>query len=269
MNRFRIYSATFIIAFSTLSIEIALSRLLSVISFYHLAFFAVSTAMLGMTAGAVMVYLKPWKFVKENISGSMAKACFGFALSVPFSTFMICIIPLSTEFSLMKSFAIFVLTVSCSIPFYFSGIIISAVLTKYELPINKLYASDLVGAAFGCLFVLAGLEFFDAQSLIILTGAFPILAGFLYGKNLLSKKRLWLSIILLVVLVSSSLLNMFTHNGIKPLVVKGRFENNNNILIERWNSFSRVVVNNGGLNVPRPGDPVLLLPLVNSHFNMK
>ena len=55
----KIYAGTFFIAAASLALEVAITRLLSVITWYHLAFFAVSAAMLGMTAGATTVYLKP------------------------------------------------------------------------------------------------------------------------------------------------------------------------------------------------------------------
>ncbi len=48
-----IYIGTFLISFTSLALEVTITRLLSVITFYHLAFFAVSIAMLGMTVGAV------------------------------------------------------------------------------------------------------------------------------------------------------------------------------------------------------------------------
>jgi len=43
----------FLTTLSTLTLEILDTRLLSVITWYHLSFFAVSTAMFGMAAGAV------------------------------------------------------------------------------------------------------------------------------------------------------------------------------------------------------------------------
>ena len=48
-----VYAGLFLIALSSLAIQIILVRLLSVITWYHLAFFSISTAMLGMTVGAV------------------------------------------------------------------------------------------------------------------------------------------------------------------------------------------------------------------------
>src|SRR3990172_10426326 len=150
-NRFNIYLGTFVIAFSTLALEISLARLLSVMMWYHLAFFAVSTAMLGMTAGATTVYLKPKWFNKDNLNASLAKSCLAYSVSVPVSLILLCLINVNTGFSNMKFFALLVITFCCALPFYFSGIAVTAVLTKHELPIGKLYASDLLGASLGCL----------------------------------------------------------------------------------------------------------------------
>ncbi len=62
-----VYAGVFLIAFATLVFEVTLTRLLSVITWYHLAFFAVATAMLGMTAGAIRVYLDPRRYCRERI----------------------------------------------------------------------------------------------------------------------------------------------------------------------------------------------------------
>ena len=77
----RIYLGTFLIALVTLAVEIALLRLLSSISWYHLAFFAISTAMLGMTAGSVTVYLRQDLFSGTNLNMALARACVGFAFA--------------------------------------------------------------------------------------------------------------------------------------------------------------------------------------------
>lgn len=144
---FNVYAGTFLIAFSTLALEVTLARLLSVVSFYHLAFFAVSAAMLGMTAGAVTVYLKPNSFSASNIYKNTAASCLLYSISVPIALSVIYLVPMGLVFSFTKVLIFILITAACSLPFYFSGIVISAVLTKYDLPIGKLYASDLLGAS--------------------------------------------------------------------------------------------------------------------------
>ena len=56
-RRLPFLSAVFLITFSILIFQIAQTRILSVITWYHLAFIAISVAMLGMTVGAVWLYL--------------------------------------------------------------------------------------------------------------------------------------------------------------------------------------------------------------------
>ena len=45
-------------SFAALLLELALTRLFSVVLFYHFAFLAISIALLGLGAGGVFAYLK-------------------------------------------------------------------------------------------------------------------------------------------------------------------------------------------------------------------
>jgi hypothetical protein len=55
-RRVRFYMALGLVAAATLMLQIIETRIISVISWYHLAFFVISIAMFGLTAGAVFVY---------------------------------------------------------------------------------------------------------------------------------------------------------------------------------------------------------------------
>jgi len=63
----------FLTTFSTLAVEIIDTRFLSVASWYHLSFFAVSTAMFGMAAGAVRVYLGGDAFAGDAAPMALAR----------------------------------------------------------------------------------------------------------------------------------------------------------------------------------------------------
>ncbi len=237
-----VYIGIFFISLATLAYEITLTRLLSVIAWYHLAFFAVSTAMLGMTAGATTVYLKPNWFTKNKLDVSIAKSCLAYSLAIPVSLVMLCFTPLVFTRPIPSLFLLLETTFICTLPFYFSGIAITSVLTKHEFPIAKLYASDLFGASLGCLFVLAGLEILDAPSLILLCGAVAILAvfSFTWHNHSFKLRRLawlWLGILILLVIIK-----LYTPYGIRPFVIKGLLQNPNQYIFEKWNSFSRIVV---------------------------
>jgi len=242
----KIYAGTFVIAFATLALEVALTRLLSVVTWYHLAFFAISSAMLGMTAAAVRVYLGSAAFAPDQLDRRLRDACTGFAVVVPLSLIVLCRLPLSLVPSLQTLAALFAATLACALPFYFSGIAITAVLTKHPLPVTRVYAADLIGASMGCLFVLFGLEVLDVPSLILLCAALGALAGLFFGHGLEDRRGRRLTLAVVVLLTAGTAVNASVPYGIQPRIVKGRQENPRDYLLQRWNSFSRIAVQEGG-----------------------
>ena len=240
-----VYLGMFLIAFSTLALEITLVRLLSVVTWYHLAFFSISTAMLGMTAGAVRVYLKQEIFSGDNKARELTKACLHFSLAVPFTLILLCILPIGLYKSILSPITILIATLACSLPFYFSGIVVTTLLTKYRLPIGKLYASDLAGASLACLFVLGGLEIFDAPSLILLCSALGALAGICFAIRSSSHRLTQVSMGCVIIFSIIAVVNSRTSFGIRPIHVKGKLEKQrlqDTFILEKWNSFSRVIM---------------------------
>ena len=65
-------AGVFLITFSVLVFQIVQTRILSVIAWYYLAFFAISVAMLGMTIGAVWVYLRRDRFRPDRLASVLS-----------------------------------------------------------------------------------------------------------------------------------------------------------------------------------------------------
>lgn len=237
-----VYAGTFLIAFAVLALEITLTRLLSVVAWYHLAFFVIATAMLGMTAGAIAVYLRPRRFAPDRLAEAVGGTCLRFALAVPVTLIALCMLPLVIDKSLMCLFVLLAATAACSLPYYFAGMAVSAVLTKSKLPIGRLYASDLIGASAGCLFVLGGLEVLDAPSLILLCGAVGALAAAAFAWRAPSARPRTVALAAFLLLGVLAAGNAASSRFIRPLCVKGRVLPAAFYKMERWNSFSRVAV---------------------------
>lgn len=256
-----VYLGLFFTAFSMLALEVSFVRLLSVTTWYHLSFFAISTAMLGMTAGAIHVYLRPDAFSRDRIEKSISANAILLVFSIPLTLTLLCLVPLSLYKSVLSVLALFITTAACALPYYFAGTIISAVLTKYDRPMGRLYASDLLGASLGCLFVLAGLEIIDTPSLILLCSATSAFGGicFSWNKSLIRYRRICIS--LMVIFAAAGISNSLSTAGIRPLIVKGwRFELAMNYLMDRWNSFSRVAVYHMKYEAPQYWGPSPLAP---------
>jgi spermidine synthase len=237
-----IYVGTFLLALAILALEITLTRILSVTTYYHLAFLAISTAMLGMTAAATKIFLNPKHFSVERLETNLGRACFGFALAAPVSLVLLCLIPVELISSVMSLLGLLCVTAACTLPFYFAGIAITLVLTKSSLPIGFIYASDLVGAALGCLLVLVGLEFLDAPSLILLCAALGAAAGVVYLWSTPRRGLRTMNMAAAIALTAMTFINAQSSSFIRPLVVKGKIQPATKYALERWNSFSRVAV---------------------------
>src|SRR6202051_2516769 len=62
-------------SFSALLLELALTRLFSVVLFYHFAFLAISIALLGLGAGGVFAYLLKRRLSKVTTRALAARLC--------------------------------------------------------------------------------------------------------------------------------------------------------------------------------------------------
>src|SRR5208283_512850 len=67
--------AVALMSFSALLLELGLTRLFSVVLFYHFAFLAISIALLGLGAGAVFAFLQREWLGQWTISGLGATLC--------------------------------------------------------------------------------------------------------------------------------------------------------------------------------------------------
>lgn len=263
------YSGLFILSAATLALEIAMVRLLSVTTWYYLAFFAISTAMLGLTSGAVYVYLRPPAREAEGVDRALARAAAGFSLSVPVTLILLCLLPLPITRSVMTLFAALATGLVAALPFFFTGIATTIALTRTTLPVGRMYAADLAGAAAGCVLGLALLETIDTPSAMLVTSAVGFVGAALFQPSVHRTSRRVYAI-LAIVLVAGAALNTRSIFAIRPLVVKGGIDRPENILVERWNSYSRVVVFPPEVAAPQLWGPSPKLPPFDiEQYNMK
>src|SRR5215468_3859967 len=156
---------------AVLALEVLLTRLLSVLTWYSLAFLVIGMGLFGLTVGAVEVYLHPERYGPERLSASLSDRAVESAVAMPAAYAILLIVPLRVESVATTAVLFLVFSAVLAVPFGFAGAAVSAALTRSGLPIGRLYAVDLVGAAIGAPLVPAILQTLDAGSAIVLTGA--------------------------------------------------------------------------------------------------
>src|SRR4051794_28471739 len=130
-------------SFAALLLELALTRLFSVVLFYHFAFLAISIALLGLGAGGVFAHIgKNWlaKFATRSM---VATLCAMNAVAVPVVLEIVLHVPVSLDFTQANFLRLTVIYLASAIPFFVTGLEFSVVFAREHAHIPRLYGADL------------------------------------------------------------------------------------------------------------------------------
>jgi hypothetical protein len=248
--RRRFLLGVFFITCAILVFQITQTRILSVVAWYYLAFFAISVAMLGMTIGAVWVYLKRREFTPERLSIAVSDAALIAAVAMPASLVVqFCLITKLLP-TVASAAAWSLLMAAMTVPYIFAGIAVTLALTRSPFPVSQVYGVDMLGAATGCVATVAILNFLDGPSTVVLAGLLAAIGASFFARSAsqhevaaLAARRFWRRPFFVSgALAALVLVNFASPFGLKPLLVKDAFESDWLTRTEHWNSYSRVVV---------------------------
>ncbi len=234
------YFGLSLICAGTLMYEVLLTRMLSVLCWYYLAFVSISMAMFGMTAGALAVQLRPKWFTASDIRNRLAQAAFAMAVSMPISLVIMLAIPLGISKAVETLFSFLLLSAVIAVPFFFSGIVVCLSLTRTHLRVGRVYFADLAGAAAGCLSSVLLLKLVDAPSGIFAISGLLFVSAACYASYAGNNSRVRRSLILALTSLVISGLNASTLHGIQPIWSKGKLDLRTRLLAEVWNPISKV-----------------------------
>jgi hypothetical protein len=237
--RRRRLAAIFLVSFSVILCEILLTRIFSVMLLYHFAYVAISLALLGLSLGALLVHYRPNLHAETGIERTLAFYGGAYGLSVllcvlsllhfqPEGVQLFAGLNLPTIRYLGLTYAV------AALPFALSGVCVSSLLAAGRKTIGRYYALDLLGAAAGAIAVIPVAEQLGAPSGMLVAAFAGCAAGAVGGGRARSTAVPVASGVLVVLVYAASL-----ETGVLDLrYSKGRLEQN--VLIEKWNSFSRV-----------------------------
>jgi hypothetical protein len=254
------FAGLFVLCASTLMYEVVLTRLLSVVCWYYLAFVSVSMAMFGMTAGALMVQLRPAFFAAELLPRRLYQSVLAVAVSMPLCLLVMLSIPLDISLALQTFCSFLLFSSVIAVPFFFSGVAVCIALTRMPFPMGRVYFVDLSGAAFGCLGAVGLLSIIDAPSAIFAISALLFLSAAAYAVYAEQPRARRNSLIAAVALAAIAGLNSLTVHGIQPIWSKGASDRRTNIFTEVWNPISKVRIYRSAVGPPHMWGPSPHLP---------
>jgi len=128
----------FLVCMCGLMLQIIETRILSVISYYYLAFFAISMAMFGMTGGSLFVYFQQSWFPSERLLENMVWISAVFGLAVVVSALLLISTTVmgggKTELPMLALLWLKLILILAT-PYFFAGMAISLGLTRSPWPV--------------------------------------------------------------------------------------------------------------------------------------
>jgi spermidine synthase len=155
-----LYTALALTTLATLLLELSLTRIFSVVFYYHFAFLAISIALFGLGVGGVLSYLV------GEIRGSVFRKLGAVSLITSGLT-AAAMLFLLTRGANINAFDLGVIYFTTALPFLGSGIIVSLVVSETIERVDRIYFFDLLGAAAGCLALVLFLNTFGGPNTVI------------------------------------------------------------------------------------------------------
>lgn len=250
--RWRLFSfAVALASFSTIGLELELTRIFSVTMYYHFAYMVISIAMLGLSVSGVSIYLFPRLFPERRAPVIAAVFMLLFAGTCLWALKAALESPISLHNWQANLGKLTSLYATAGLTLLSSGFAISLAIATARERIGQVYAFDLVGAALGCVFVIPALSTFGGPGAIVLNAAVAACSALLFALSAGDTAPRSARFGVAAVAGSLAVVLLFAATGEEKQKRFGAARNPDKFLggrsveFEKWNSFSQITVAQG------------------------
>jgi hypothetical protein len=229
-------------SFAALLLELALTRIFSVVLFYHFAFLAISIALLGLGAGGVFAYLLKARLAAMGTRFLGTWLCRVNAVVVVAVLEIVLHVPVSLAVSGKNFLRLTVLYLAAAVPFFLTGLLFSVVFARETRRIPRLYGADLCGGALACLAVVPLLNWLGGPNAILVAGVALAAAGMIWAETRGARRNAGMLALALAALIGAN----YSGHLIDVVYAKGMFRDPAWVEFARWNALSRVEVDRQG-----------------------
>lgn len=229
-------------SFAALLLELALTRLFSVVLFYHFAFLAISIALLGLGAGGVFAHLRKEWLSRFETRALVARVTAINALLIPVVLAVVLRVPVHLELSGLNFLRLTAIYLASALSFFLTGLEFSVIFARESGHIARLYGADLVGGATACLAVVPLLNWLGGPNTVIAAGVgMAIASAVIAAEPRARKSALGRVLFLCLCIVANHYVRV-----LDVLYAKGGWRNPAGVEFAAWNAISRVEVDRQG-----------------------
>src|SRR6185312_12463905 len=117
-------------SFSALLLELSLTRLFSVVLFYHFAFLAISIALLGLGAGGVYAHIWKRRLSQQSTRNLTVGCSLLNAIVIPVLLEIVLHVPVALDLSWANFVRLSVIYICSAVPFFLTGLQFSVIFSR-------------------------------------------------------------------------------------------------------------------------------------------
>jgi hypothetical protein len=226
-----------LISCTLLMTELALTRIFSVVMYYHFAFLAISIALFGVSASGVFAYVARRRFERRSTDALLATTALLYTVCTIIALFYLVRLRVGLSYSPRNLVLMLTIYGLAALPFFSGGLVVTFAIARLSTHLNAVYASDLIGAAAGCLVLIPLLDRLGAPGVVLTAAALSVAASVLFASPSLRPRVAVIGAALVAVTLAGQL------SGVAGFdVVDTKGHQKDRILFSKWNSFSRIGV---------------------------
>jgi hypothetical protein len=225
-----VYFSVALTTLATLLLELSLTRIFSVVFFYHFAFLAISIALFGLGAGGVFSYVVAgWRghlFIRLGWLSALNSLLVILVLALVLAGRL-------TNWELALIYGV------AALPFFVVGAIVSLAISETIQRVDRVYFFDLMGAAGGCLLLVPLLNHLGGPGTVIAVAVLFAAASAVWHHMAGSRSGRTACVALTLGLIGFLVYNITYHLVDVRYAKSHKLENESFV---KWNSFSRVAL---------------------------
>ena len=122
--------------------ELALTRIFSVMMYYHFAFLAISIALFGLSASGVFAFVRRRHFAREETGPLLGDPSLVYAACTVVSLFVLVRMRVGLNYSPRNLALMLTIYALAALPFFTGGLVVTLAISRLSSRINAVYAAD-------------------------------------------------------------------------------------------------------------------------------
>src|SRR5215468_9472022 len=238
IGRHAVMLAVALVSFASLLLELAMTRLFSVVLFYHFAFFAISVALFGLGSGGVFAHIRRDWLARFDLRTLGARLCCLNSAFIFLALEIVLHTPVALEVTGRNFSKLTLIYLVTAIPFFFTGLLFSVLFARSNEEVPLFYGADLTGGAVACLAVVPLLNSVGAPNALLFASLSMSAAGAVWAERKRTRILAVAQAALFAVLMVGNLNGRWTD----VVYAKGVFRDPQWVEFSKWNAISRIEV---------------------------